>query len=97
MRLISFKPLRKNSLFGFATVELAGGLTVRDCPVCGGGGKFWAAFPGAPQIDRDGRQIEVDGKKQFSVILSWASRETRARWSEAVVALVREQHPGVLE
>jgi hypothetical protein len=43
MRLISWKPLRKNSLLGFAAVELPIGLKVHDIPLLASHGKVWAS------------------------------------------------------
>ena len=41
----------------------------------------------------EGRHVERDGKKQYAAILQWADRPTADRWSDAVVALVRERYP----
>ena len=97
MRLISFKPLVKGALRGFVNVELPNELTVTDCPVCTSGGKVWASLPSKPVLDRDGKHVEINGKRQYCAILSWADRQTADRWSEAVVALLREAHPDALE
>jgi hypothetical protein len=97
MRLVSFKPVRKGALRGFAKVELSNGLTIDDCPVCSSGGTTWAAFPAKPIIGQDRRHLELDGKKQYATILAWPSREIRERWSVAVVDLVRARHPEALE
>jgi hypothetical protein len=59
-------------------------------------GKPWAALPAKAQIGEDGRQLEVNGKKQFTSILSWPDRATADRWSAAVVDLVRRRHPNAL-
>lgn len=96
MRLVVFKPLRRNSLRGFADIELPNGLRIAECLVLSSHGKAWATFPGKPQIGRDGAHIEIDGKKQYSTILYWRDRDTQDRWSEAVVALVRAAHPEAL-
>jgi len=96
MRLVSFKQLPNRNggaLVGFANVELPSGLKINDCPVLISNGKAWAAFPAKPQIGQDGRQIVIDGKKQFTAILSWPDRATANRWSDAVVDLVRAKHP----
>ena len=95
MRLASFKPLVKGALRGFANVELPNGLKIDECPVCVSNGKAWASLPSKPVL-RDGRQIERDGKKQFAAILAWPDRETADRWSNALVALIRAQHPEAL-
>jgi hypothetical protein len=97
IRLISWKPLVKNSLRGFATVELPIGLKIVDCPVLVSNGKAWASLPTKPVLDRDGKHLKPDGKPQYSAILEWKSRDLADRFSEAVVELVRQTHPGDLD
>jgi hypothetical protein len=55
MRLISWKPLVRGSLRGFATVELPIGLKIFDCPILTGPNGPRASLPSKPQIDK-GRQ-----------------------------------------
>jgi hypothetical protein len=95
MRLISFKPLVKGSLRGFASVELPIGLTILDIPIFASNtGKASAAMPGKPVLGADGRQIEVDGKRQYATILEWRSSELAKQFSAAVVKLVEEALAG---
>ena len=96
MRLVSFKPLVKGALRGFANVELPNGLQIDNCAVCISNGKAWASLPSRPQLDRDGRHIEKDGKKQYAALLRWPDRDSADRWSDAAVELVRAAHPEAL-
>ena len=98
MRLEAFKALRKGSLIGFATVRLPIGLTISDVPVCTSHGKIWASMPSKPILDAEGRHaIDANSKRRYVPILQWSDRETADRWSQAVVELVRQKHPGVLD
>jgi hypothetical protein len=97
MRLISWKPLVKNSLRGFATIELPIGLKIIDCPVLVGSNGAWATLPSRPVLDRDGRQAKPDGKLQYSTILEWKSRDLSERFSQTIVELVRQAHPDDLD
>jgi hypothetical protein len=97
MRLISFKPLVKGSLRGFATVQLPIGLTIEDCPVLVGRNGAWAALPAKPVLDREGRQVKPDGKPQYIPVLKWRDRDLTDRFSAAVVDLIRSQHPADLD
>jgi hypothetical protein len=98
MVLEAFKAMPKGTLRGFATVKLPNQLTIADCPVFIANGRAWATLPGKPVIDRaSGRHVEADGKKRYSAILAWPDRGTADRWSDAVVALVRQAHPGALD
>jgi hypothetical protein len=97
IRLISWKPLVKNSLRGFATIELPIGLKVVDCPVLVSSGKAWASLPTKPVLDRDGKHLKPDGKPQYSAILEWKSRDLADRFSETVVELVLVEYPDALD
>jgi hypothetical protein len=55
--LLSWKPLRKNTLRGFCAIELPVGLVIRDVGVHAQGDRRWASLPGKPQIGRDGQPI----------------------------------------
>ena len=50
MQLREFRPLNKNSLRGFATIELPNGLTIRDVSLHTSNGKSWASLPAKPQM-----------------------------------------------
>jgi hypothetical protein len=98
MRLISWKPLVKNSLRGFATVELPIGLRISDIPVLISHGKTWATLPSKPQIDKDGQhRRDPNGKPAYSPILEWRDRDLQDRFSGAVVDLIRAEHPDALD
>jgi hypothetical protein len=97
MRLISFKPMVKGSLRGFANVEIPPGLKIADCPVLVSHGKAWATLPSKPVLDQEGRHHVVNGKKQYAALFEWATRDLADRFSTRIVELVRERHPEVLE
>jgi hypothetical protein len=97
MRLISWKPLVKNSLRGFAAIELPIGLKIVDCPVLVSNGKAWASLPTKPVLDRDGKHVKPDGKPQYSAILEWKSRDLADRFSETVVELILAEYPAALD
>jgi hypothetical protein len=96
MRLISFKPLIKGALRGFANVELPSGLRITDCPVLTSNGKTWATLPSKPVLNHEGRHVEVSGKKQYVPIIEWRDRDLSDRFSVAVVELVKAKHPDAL-
>jgi hypothetical protein len=96
LRLVGFKELRKGALLGFATIEIAPGLTIVDCPLQSSGGRVWCAPPAKPVLGSDGRQVETNGKKQYVAILRWRDRAMSDRFSDRIVELVRQQYPGAL-
>jgi hypothetical protein len=98
MRLLSWKPVRKGNLVGFATVMLPIGLKIVDCPVLVSREKAWATLPSKPQIDKDGRlKINSNGRPAYSPVLEWQDRALGDRFAAALVALVRAEHAADLE
>jgi hypothetical protein len=94
MSLVSWKPIVKGALRGFASIELPIGLKIYDIPVLVGKNGPWAGLPSKPQIDRDGRQkTDVNGKAAYTPMLEWKDRDLSDRFSAAVVGLVRAEHP----
>jgi hypothetical protein len=95
--LIAWRPLVKGALRGFATVELPIGLKLVDCPVFVSSGKAWVSLPSKPVLDRDGRQkIDVNEKPACVPLLESRSRGLRERFSEAVLAAIRQVYPGAI-
>lgn len=98
MQLVAFKTVRKGTLRGFAMVRLPIGLEIADCPVHRHpGGRCWAALPSKPILDPHGHHLEKGGRRQYVPILTWGDRAVADRWSDAVVELVRAEHPEALE
>ncbi len=98
MRLISFRPLVRGSLRGFASVELPIGLVIKDVSVLIGKNGPFAALPSKPVLDREGRHVKSDGTKgQYAAILEWRDRNLSTRFSAAVVELVSAAHPDALD
>jgi len=98
MILLGWRQVIKNTLRGFAEVELPSGLRIRDIPVhVHQNGKAWAGMPGKPQLE-DGRlKLDANGKAVYTAILDWRDKALRERFSAAVVELVRAAHPGPFE
>jgi hypothetical protein len=94
LRLVSWQPFKKGPLRGFATVELPIGLKIFDVPIRTGTNGLWAGLPAKPEIDRDGRRkTDINGKPVYAEVLRWRDRATADRFSQAVVALLRQAHP----
>jgi hypothetical protein len=97
MRLLGWKSLVKGSLRGFATAELPAGLRIHEIPVLSSNGKTCATFPSRPVLDREGRQVETNAKRQYSAMLEWRSRELGDAFSTKVIELVRQAHRDALD
>ena len=99
LRELAWKPLRKNTLYGFISVLVSPpGMRLLDCPVHVSHGKAWCALPSKPQIDSEGRlRKDISGKAQYVALVEWDSRELRDRFSNAIIELIRARHPGALD
>lgn len=93
--LLSWKPLRKNTLLGFASVRLGRSFAIEDVSVHHSNGKFWASLPSKPLIDSSGVAKKNDqGKVQYAPVVKWLDRESADRFSQGVIAAIEAEHPG---
>lgn len=93
--LIAWKPMRKNTLLGFAKVRIGTALAVADVTVHTKNGKRWASFPSKPLLTSDGTPKRGDdGRIQYVPILEWLDRETADRFSNGVLSAIEREHPG---
>jgi hypothetical protein len=98
LQLLTFKPVRRNTLRGFAEVRLPSGLIITDIVVGEAGGRQWALLPSKPMLDRDGNPMrEESGKLRYSPVVEWATPALRDEFSKRVVALVRARHPDAFD
>jgi len=96
--LLSWRPIVKGALRGFATVQVGRSLKIADVSVLCSNGKLWASLPSKPLIG-DGKALLDDrGKQRYVPILEWTDKQAAGRFSEAVVAAIRAEHgPAALE
>ncbi len=93
----NWKPLRKGALIGFVDVSMPSGIAFREVSILETNGRFWASPPSKPMLDRDGRAMTGDdGKRRYSPIVEFASKEIRSRWSDGVIAALRAAEPEAL-
>ena len=97
MLLRKWRPLVRNTLRGFADVELPSGLQIDEIAVHVRNGRAWASLPARPMLDADGRHVVREGEPQYASIMRWRTRELADRWSATVVELVREANPDGLD
>jgi hypothetical protein len=93
----NFRPLRKNTLLGFAEVHIRElDMTMKDIAIHEKNGSRWAAPPARPQFSKDGAVIRDDaGKIAYSPIIEFPSRASRDRFSQQVIDAVLVRAPGV--
>jgi hypothetical protein len=88
---LSFKPLRRGTLRGFADIRIAElRLDIKDIAIHQKGESRWAALPARPMLDKNGAVIRdrQTGKIQYANIFEFDSRDVRDAFSHAVVAAV---------
>ena len=97
-RILEWRPLRRNSLLGFARVELPSGMIIADVTVLTGDRGPWASPPSKPMIDRDGQAMkDSKGKIRYTPLIEFTSKEIRDRFSSAVIEAMRAAHPAAFE
>jgi hypothetical protein len=91
-----WQPYQKNTLCGFATIELPNGLYIEDMTVHHKNGKRWVSMPSLPQLQDGKQRVDNGGKPLYKSILRWRSKELADQFGERVIAAIRSQHPGAL-
>lgn len=95
--LVEWRPMRRESLRGFATVRVSPGLVVHDLPVHKSSERLFALWPGKPQVGTDGRVlVDEHGKRRYSPIIEVPDRDLRERLSNAIITLVQRHDPQAL-
>jgi len=97
LTVANFKPVLSGAMIGFYDVTLPSGMVLYRCSAFAKGGRVWAAPPSKQVIARDGSVLRgPDGKAKYEQVVDFVDRRTRERWSEHVVAALRETFPNAL-
>jgi hypothetical protein len=79
MILRTWRLMRRNTLCGFATVELPSGLVIEGIAVHVRGDRAWASPPARPILDENGHALRDDrGKIRYAEILRWRFDQVEA-------------------
>ena len=96
MIIKEFKAVTRNSLRGFAEVQMPSGLIFHDVSINCTAGRWWASPASKPVLDRDGKhKRDLSGRGEYLPIVSFASRELRDLFSDAVISALRDFEPAV--
>jgi hypothetical protein len=96
--LLSWKPLQRNSLRGFAAIRLGRALKIADVAVHCSHGKRWTQLPSKPMIDGAGAAVRDDkGKIRYVPLLEWLDKDAADKFSQAVIEAVEREYPGATE
>jgi hypothetical protein len=95
---VDFRPLRKNTLVGFARVRIPElRLVIHDIALHEKGETRWASLPAKPQVKDGALVTDDDGKIAYWTVLEFESREARDAFSRAVWAAALERFPNIAE
>lgn len=90
---LEWKPMRRNTLAGFAQIRIVElRITFIGVAVHNKGDKRWAAPPSKPWV-QEGKAVFKDGKIQYSPIIEFDTDEVRRGFSDAVVKAVLDYEP----
>lgn len=93
-----FRPLRRNTLRGFATIQIAHlRTTMREVAIHDRDGKTWAQPPSRPWTKNGQLFIGNDGKTRYSPLFEFDSPAVRGAFSDAVIRAIRQFAPSTLE
>lgn len=85
----AWRPLRKNTLLGFASVRVIEmDLTIHDVAIHQKNDRTWAGLPARPWIKNNTLVLDDDGRPQYSPLLEFGRPEVRSAFSRAVVDAV---------
>ena len=96
--IVNWTPRLAGTLRGFATFETSFGLIFHDAPIfCTEEGRWWSTPPARPMMGRDGPRRDVIGHQRYTQIISFASKDARDCWSDAVIDALRRMRPEVFK
>ena len=96
IRIIDWRQVPRNSLIGFCKVALPSGMTIADIAIHRSEQGLWASPPSKPMVGRDGVAMKDDnGKVKYSPLIEFTDKQTRDRFSTAVVAALIAEYPEV--
>ena len=91
----SFKPLRSNTLIGFATIVIPEmRLRIIDAPVHQRNNVRWIGLPAKPMVTKEGVvRRDERGKIAYSPVLEFADRGTHEAFGQRAIAALLRAHP----
>ena len=99
MNVIKFTPVSSGSMVAYVDIEMPSGMIGRDFKLMRGpASEFWLAMPAIKETDRDGNPVLNDkGKPRYREFIGFRDRQTRDKFTAAVLAAVRREHPEALQ
>jgi hypothetical protein len=89
LRATNWRRYERNTLRGFCDLNLACGLTIKDCALQQQNGREWIGLPGKPLVDEDGKH-RIDpgtGRKLYAPVVEIGKEERSGFQREALKAV----------
>lgn len=83
MQLVSYQRIAKGKVWGVAEVLLPNGLRIADILILDGKNGLWAKLPS-----------RRDERGHYTEIMAWKTRELQDAFSQRLLNLIEEAHPG---
>jgi DNA-binding cell septation regulator SpoVG len=98
MDIIKFTPVSSGSMIAYVDVEMPSGMIGRDFKLMRGpAGEHWVAMPSVKETDRDGNPVlNGQGKPRYREFIGFRDRQTRDKFTAAVLEAVRRKQPETL-
>ena len=99
VRVEAFKPLRSNTLFGFADIVIPElHLRIRELAVHESHGRRRVGLPAKPQVARDGQVCRDErGRIAYSAVMQFVDRATADAFSARAIAALLEDFPNAFD
>jgi hypothetical protein len=92
-RILSWRPLRRGALLGFAKVAFPSGVVLAEVAIMRGPTHAWCAPPTRPRLHRGELVRKTNGKIQQLDLIEFMSSDIKDRWSHSIIAALRAQYP----
>jgi hypothetical protein len=96
MKISDAKTVVSGALRGFCTVTMPSGMVLHQVGIFAKDGQVWAGPPSKQRIGRDGVAMKNNGKAVYEPVVGFVDKVTQQRWSDAVIAAVRDQEPALI-
>jgi hypothetical protein len=98
IRCIGFIPERKNSLRGYANIEIAElHMVIKNVTINESHGSRWASPPGRPVFDHNGNLVRDGAKTRYANVIEFRDEATRKAFQDRVCEAVERSYPAAFE
>ena len=97
LQLLTWTPVTRNTLRGYASVQVGKALVIHDIAVHNSSGARWVGLPSKAMTTKDGApRLNDKGKRLYLPLVEWRDKTTAARFRDAVIEQVEQRAPGAI-